>query len=149
MEDLTRIEKIDVVFKIIYNGRIIQDEEILNRCVKAFKSDWIDFHAIIKQLLDDGYIYRTSQIEWSVTFKGYLFYDFGSYVGQESQKILSISTAATFQVQNLIYRNRLLYATWTAGIAAGLLLLWQVFVYLYPVHANYPYWIWETTPKKC
>jgi hypothetical protein len=73
------------------------------------------------------------------------------FIGYEKTEILqdkNFKIAQNNASEARIYANRLLWATWCAGIAAVLLLLWQAWIWFYPVHANYPYWIWETIPKK-
>jgi len=103
---------------------------------------------ILEKLERDKYIFRnTSKLPnyFNISFEGNLF------IGYQKQRILDdegIITAQNNASQAKIYANRLLWATWCAGIAAVLLLLWQVWVWFYPVHANYPYWIWQTIPKK-
>jgi hypothetical protein len=73
------------------------------------------------------------------------------FIGYEKTRILQdedIRTSQSNASQAKTYADRLLLATWCAGIAAVLLLLWQVWIWFYPIHANYPFWIWETIPKK-
>jgi len=142
----TYIEKIDIVFDLIYNKQPVEEEVISNLVSNIMNAGQL--HAIIVNLSEDGYIYKTSQIEYSITFKGYLFNEFGGYRGKLSNEINIKTKAETYLKNDLLYRDRLLLATWTAGIVAFLLLLWQIFLFYFPHYIDYPYhWIWEANRK--
>jgi len=104
-----------------------------------------DLQKILDYLMLEKYIELGDYQRYKTTIAGELF------IGFEKTEILqndAIKTSQNNAYQAKTYADRLLFATWCAGIAAVLLLLWQVFVYFYPVHKDYPYWIWETIPKK-
>lgn len=94
---------------------------------------------IYTKLKRDEYVFETGG-DYYLTYDGYVFH------GYERQKeIEDLAYTISVQSENQIKsaQRKLLWGTWFAGIAALLLLLWQVFLYFYPVHADYPYFFWQ------
>ena len=80
----------------------------------------------LRKLDKDGYVRSITDDIWVITADGFIFQ---GYVKQ------AITDA---QTEKRIMRNEnlLIRGTWFAGIAAILLLAWQIFQYYYPPHAD-------------
>lgn len=146
MEKFTPYQKLD---KLLCEFKDLQPHAI-NYLLGLLQSKRVSYSLeqiklAIRKLINDGYLTDMGAGNYKITFEGDVF------IGYEKQRTLDeeyLAKISRTETDQRIYKNRLLYATWCAGIAASLLLLWQVFVYFYPVHKDYPYWIWETMPKK-
>jgi len=94
---------------------------------------------VMQKLISDGYV-RQIGYTYTITFDGHLFHGY-----QEQLRIENIKQTISENDELARQRNdhRLVVGTWFAGIAAALLLLWQIFLYLYPVYANYPLFFWQ------
>jgi hypothetical protein len=144
--ELTYHQKIDIVFERIKKQKSIDYMALYHAFVyPKQKIDEHELRAILKKLETDGNALKNGMERYSPSFEGFLF------IGYEKQRILedeTIESLLTAKREAKDYSTRLLWATWFAGVAGVLVLLWQVFVYFYPVHKDYPYWIWKTIPKK-
>jgi len=144
----TPVQQIDIVLNVFKSDRGHISLDNLYKRTNFIDGDILS--RIIEKLIRDKYIYviaiqGVNFEKYAITFEGFLFH------GYEKQQILDnerIAKISRTEVDLRSYKNRLLLATWCAGIAAALLLLWQVWIWFYPVHANYPYWIWQTMPPK-
>jgi hypothetical protein len=117
----------------------ISDADVMNHLMNGYDENITPIQArrIINKLRDDGYI-MISLGSVYLTFEGSFF------VGYQQQQIIDDRNE-----RRIVRNERLLVnGTWFAGFAAVFLLAWQMFVYFYPVHKDFPYWIWETIPKK-
>jgi hypothetical protein len=103
------------------------------------------YDVILEKLERDKYIHLHNQKGYITTFEGYVFIGYVNDKKLNEERILSLSIV---KAEAKKYSHRLLMATWCAGAGAVLLLLWQVWIWFYPVHAHYPYWIWETIPAQ-
>jgi len=98
---------------------------------------------IIDKLVRDGYVVeRTVRSEKvpTISFEGSLFH---GYKVQKEIDDIYLAIAETDLRVRIRNEGLLVQGTWFVGIAAILIFLWQVFIYLYPVHANYPYFFWH------
>lgn len=153
MNEFTPIEKLDFVLEYLKrHAKTYPTENIQEEIFNISNIDKYEYQRILRHLAKDGYadilISQNEKItatQYIISFKGVVFH------GYQKDRILDNETLANALVsENRIksYEDRLLWATWTAGIVGALLLLWQIFLYFYPIHANYPYWIWQTIPRK-
>lgn len=143
MKELAPIERLDAVLELIKsNEAAVLESELVKIYVPETSIE--ELLRIIEKLLDDKYIRRyesdNHQILYYMTFDGYLFH---GYKRKKEIDDLTYTIAVENENRTRSYDRRLLLATWCAGIAALLLLGWQIFVYLYPVHADYPYFFWH------
>jgi hypothetical protein len=95
-----------------------------------------------KKLIDDKFIEEDPNGGGQIIYRGTIIG--AMFIGYAKQQALDDLNS------NRIANNTkwLLWGTWFASVLAALLLLWQVFIYFYPVHKNYPYWYWEKTLEK-
>lgn len=116
---------------------------------------------ILIKLHADGYADTASKMATGTfmsTFDGRMFINNGGYTAKalkdandalwkqseiDRQRTLDTLLATNSTRLNGL-TNRLVFGTWFAGAAALLLLLWQVWIWFYPIHRDYPYWFWET-----
>lgn len=146
MENLNLTQRLDAVLNFINTDK---DTLGVIEFYQSTTQNQKELVEILEKLHKDGYIKRapTSNINTQLntpTVEGRFF------IGYEKQRVLQdmqLAKISRMETDQRIYKDRLLWATLIAGIAAVLLLLWQVWIWFYPVHANYPYWIWETIAK--
>lgn len=147
MPKLNPFEKIDTVLEYIRKSEVVYKEYLINE-MHHLSISRLEVAVIIEKLKRDIYIIEDINyigVLYAATFESFLF------IGYEKTNILQdeqIVKIFQTEVDLKKYKDRLLWATWSAGIAAVLLLLWQVWIWFYPLHSNYPLWIWETTQKK-
>ncbi|NNU34649.1 hypothetical protein HK413_12250 [Mucilaginibacter sp. S1162] len=113
---------------------------------------------ILLKLLKDGYVTSTNYSghgNYVSNFDGRLFIDNGGYVAKALKDAndallvqLEIDRRRTLDVLLATNSTRLNVLTWWLVIGAFAVVAWQIFLYFYPVHRDYPYWIWETIPKE-
>jgi hypothetical protein len=152
MKELSPLEQLDVILNsiaVFNDGKMgIPISQIImesNTTIENKIFPYFPGHAaVLYKLIKDGYIEeRISQTtnkgekRYFITFEGLVFNERGGYI---TQKTISD------QNEKRIVRNEKLLLWWTflAGAMAMLLLFWQIFLYFYPIHADYPYWIWQT-----
>lgn len=137
MNDLTPIQRIDIVFNHFKNKpwRIDFDDlqkEMKNRGV--VKND-PELRTLIEKLQFDRNIMFAADKDhtdlWQITYEGLL-----SDTYEKKKEIENSDHAIAKTNQMVTKRNEILLVrgTWFAGIAAVSLLLWQIFIYLYPIH---------------
>ena len=100
---------------------------------------------VVRKLLDDKLIiehpaHGTPVMRYHISFDGYLF---SGYERQKEANDLKEGIISQNQMRITRNEHRLVVGTWLAGIVGVLLLLWQVFLYFYPVHKDYPYFFWH------
>lgn len=95
-----------------------------------------------KKLKDDKFIEEDPNAGGRIIYRATII---GSmFIGYEKQQTLD-----DLNSKHIANNTRwLLWGTWFAGVLAALLLLWQVFIYFYPVHKDYSYWYWEKIPSQ-
>jgi hypothetical protein len=91
------------------------------------------------RLLDDKFIDYRQHGNYKITFNGDLFI---GYKNKDKLDMDAIQSLSVVRVAAKKYGDRLLCATWTAGIVAAVLLLFQVFCYYFPHYSAYPYHFW-------
>lgn len=149
--NLSPQQKLDIVLQKLVNlsetHNISYREIAVNVSAQGYEKEIFE---ILLKLEKDGYVTSTDNNgnrQYYSNFDGRLFIDNGGYVKAKKVADENLTISSHTLTQDKIYRTHLLWATWSAGIAALLLLLWQVWIWFYPVHSNYPYWIWQTIPK--
>jgi hypothetical protein len=138
MEILTPVKKLDAVLKMLKLKSTNYDG--LRTHFKGTEIDADEVRRLANKLEKDGYIEIDAAHNCVLTFEGLLF---GGYENKiEAEKANQIATEKDHRRRQ---RNQaaLVSATWVVGVAVVLLVLWQIFIYLYPVHANYPRFLWE------
>lgn len=115
---------------------------------------------IVERLIKDGYLVgdlasNGNGYFYSISFDGQRFIESGGYVAKALKDAndallvqMEIDRRRTLDVLLATNSTRLNVLTWWLVIGAFAVVLWQVFLYFYPVHKDYPYWIWETIPQK-
>jgi hypothetical protein len=152
MQKLEPIELLDEVLNFIKIGEHWKTLKVIRSHFRALNIELTpdDLTRILLKLMDDDYVLY-SKVEdytkdhYKATYDGMLF---SGYIKQ--REIDEINFLRAGQLEKRIEANEksLRRATWFAGFAATAVLLWYIFIYFYPVHKDYPYWIWQTIPKK-
>jgi len=151
MENISSLKKLDTVLDYLRKTENLEQNEsdaLINRADVAnylyskfdYKITHRELSRIFVKLTNDGYM-DTIIGDCYLTHEGYWFH---GYIKQK--EIDDLNQAISIQKEKRTARNEiwLTYGTWFAGFAALLLLLWQVFLWYFPTHADYPYiWIWE------
>jgi hypothetical protein len=155
MENLTPTEKLDVVlFFLKTQHQYLTWNSIRFELGKNGSEYEVgDFIRIMDKLINDGYLIEEKSNDKGtsiesiciISYSGYLFH---GYLEQEKHDELVQRVAEANESRARRNETRLVNGTWFAGAAAVFLLLWQIFLYFYPKHSDFPYWIWETIPKK-
>jgi hypothetical protein len=152
MKKLEPIQLIDEVLNFIKTGEHWKTLSVIHAHFRGVNIELQndDLYRILLKLMDDNYV-EYSEVDdyrkdhYMATYNGILFL---GYVKQREIDDLN-NVISDLNKKRIIRNEKLLVSgTWSAGIAAALLLLWQVWIWFYPIHNDYPYWIWETIPKK-
>lgn len=142
---LTPIEMLEMalrIFKFYKNNMVIG--QFYEWAAGRMVIDLDECTAIVTKLVKDGYVNEFKKDgmifsnEYVISFEGLVF------SGYKEKQIIDDQNERRIN-QNELW---LLRGTWFAGIAAILLLGWQIWIWFYPLHKDFPYWIWETIPKK-
>jgi hypothetical protein len=144
MPERTLIQKLDWILQAINKDEY--NEEII--LTYDWKSN--ELVEILEKLSRDGYTKReriagTYNFSNTPTVEGRLF------IGYEKQRILEneeLTKILNSEKRVEEYETKLYRATLLAGIVAALLLLWQVFVYMYPQQSDWFYFWFQKSPKK-
>lgn len=137
MKDLTPIQRIDKVLDYFKNNPWRIDFDILKKEMKnqvVVKND-PELRTLIDKLQVDRNIMYAGDKDhtdlWQITYEGLL-----SDTYEKKKEIENSGRAIAETNQMVAKKNEILLVrgTWFAGIAAVLLLLWQIFIYLYPIH---------------
>jgi hypothetical protein len=147
MDEIELLQILDYLLSILKDNKLHSLNGLVAKMQSKYpKLTFDEGRIFIQKLLDDKLIQtEKSDIQFRIKLSGRVFIGYWNERILEDENIAKISQTASYQKD---YKERLFWATLSAGIFAGLLLLWQVWIWFYPVHANYPYWIWETIPKK-
>jgi hypothetical protein len=140
MDDVTPLRHADVVLLVLKKDRgHINFDDLTNR-VKPNGIDGDIVLRILEKLKRDNHVYEkqrhTGGVDYAITVEGSMF------IGYEKQRIIDeekIRISQNTASQAKTYANRLLLVTGIAGAAALLLFLWQIFVWINPSYANFPY----------
>ncbi|MDB4927300.1 hypothetical protein [Mucilaginibacter sp.] len=136
-------EKLDMVLQYVVN---IPSRELLTRDQIASNMDVVPYEKEITEILlklyKDGYVHTQNDMGLGYfysNFDGRIFIDGGGYVKAKEIYETNLKVSSHILTQDKIYRRRLLWATWSAGIAAFLLLLWNGFLWINPTYYDFPY----------
>ncbi|GAC1314469.1 MAG: hypothetical protein NVSMB24_39160 [Mucilaginibacter sp.] len=129
MDKHTVLRKLDDLLKEFYDFKEHNKNGIITMLRVGRR---LPFHSmdemnmLISKLERDGYLICKKENIYTITAEGFLF---GGYVKKE---------IIDAQNERRIIRNEklLIRGTWFAGLAAILLLVWQIFLYYYPPHAE-------------
>ncbi|MGZ3821471.1 MAG: hypothetical protein ACXVB6_12820, partial [Mucilaginibacter sp.] len=143
----------------------LEIENILSALEISINQD--DIVRILDKLVNDGYVIERKQDnngtriipQYLISWSGHLFDSYDAKASRDAEALEQqrIDAARLIQLesQNLtnsgrlnILTHRLVKATWFAVGAAAVLFLWNVWIWFYPVHKDYPYWFWEKAPTK-
>jgi hypothetical protein len=143
MAEKTLIQKLDWILQAINDN--VANEEIKNK----YTGNINELTEILEKLERDKFIKRvkinsTGEYENTPTVEGRLFIGYEKTRLLEDERLTSIGQMA---IATKKYNTRLLLATLLAGIAAFLLLLWQVFLWINPTYSNFPYVIFGIIRK--
>lgn len=144
MEQLTILEKLDYVLNLIKSNKCDNTLQTLKMFIRNEKIDinQDELVGILLQIQHDSYVFvrPLSQQQFIISTQGLMFIGY-----LEQERVTKLNKAIAENAVWVGSRNdhRLVVGTWFAGIAAALLLIWQIFLYLYPVHASYPYFFWH------
>jgi hypothetical protein len=112
--------------------------------------DFDEIRRIVRKLIDVGYLRDFGNATYTVTFDGNIFIENGGYTAKalrdaneslseqretDRRRTLDALLAANSTTLNVLTK-RLVIATWVAGILGVLILLWQIFQYLFPPHID-------------
>ena len=154
MKEFSPIEQLDAILKVLYEYDKAQLGMSLasiiyhaNTIEEGKTLPFTVLQLVITKLIKDDYVKENVSKEFNtvspltdknyfITFEGLVFHQQGGY----ANKIILDS-----ENEKRIVRNEkwLLRGNWFAGIAAFLVLLWQIFLYFYPVHKDYPIFFWQ------
>lgn len=140
MQNLSPFEKIDFVLNLLKEHKTSTYGQLRIESANPADPQDHEFHAIVNKLIKDEYVVRYESGQYALTFEGSLFIGYDKERILREEEVLRISYRG---INDNNYKERLFWATLIAGIFAGLLLLWQVFLYFYPVHKDYPLWFWQ------
>jgi hypothetical protein len=157
--DLSPEQKLDIVLQKVVNASRDDILHSINLTPLVGASGYEkEIFEILLKLQKDGYI-TSEKIDgkgkYASNFDGRLFIDNGGYTTKALKDAndalltqMEIDRRLTLDVLLATNSTRLNSLTWWLVIGAFAVVAWQVFLYFYPVHKDYPYWIWETIPKK-
>ena len=108
----------------------------------ASNCDIKEVEPILNKLVDDGLIEKTqihpNYFKYKIKFEGILF---NGYINKSATDLLN-------EKQIKLNMRLMTLGTWLAAIFAGMVFAWQVWIWFYPVHKDYPYWFWQKVPTK-
>jgi hypothetical protein len=164
MDDkLTPIEKLDFVLKYFVEmdkPPFKRSGEIKDALGYELSKEMFEiFHKLEKE----GYITTDTlpmnglnTVVYGSTFDGKLFYLSGGYAAKslndENDAILTqleIVRQRTLDGNSERNQRRLNQLTLWLAVGSFALLAWQFFLYIYPVHKDYPCWIWDKDCINC
>jgi len=119
MEPIEQIKKLDFLLTLFKNEQIVikygMIEEMMFANEKGFKTTPFERERYVNQLLEDKLIMAKevdNTIGYMIRIEGLLSPTYEKKVNDRNRTL----------VQEQLYKNRLLYATWSAGITAAFLL---------------------------
>lgn len=146
---LSHTGKIDLIINKIYSDKAASFETLYHKYVyPSMILPQEDLQAILDKLVRDGYSVLKPNNYYYLTFEGILFKESGGY--QERQRLDKIIADQTELTLSQSQKNADLIVFWTsvASVVGALLLLWQIFVYMYPHQSDWFYFWFQTIPKK-
>ncbi len=138
MKALTPLEELDtVLFRLQQYPQTMllgNLRDIIND-MDGIRFEIVKIRKILQKFCKDGFAEEGNVDQFTITYDGLISH------GYERQSLIDDKN------ETRIIRNEtlLVRGTWAASLAAAFLLLWQVWIWFYPVHKDYPYWIWEKT----
>jgi hypothetical protein len=141
MQKLEPIELLDEVLNFIKIGEYWKTRKVIDSHFRSINIELThdDLDRIIIKLMGDNYIDQTrmddyTKDHYTATYDGILFHGYVKQRLLDNERLISINQMA---IATKKYNTRLLWATCCAGIAAALLLLWQVVVWVYPKYDDF------------
>jgi len=140
----TEIQRLDGIFFFLKNERRhFEFQPLRIEYLHRFDNDdEKELQLILNKLLSDGLIEKDitedKRERYIISFNGLIFQGYENTQINERQNQIMIALTSKWVMRG----------TCAAAILAGLLLIWQIFVYIYPVHKDYPYFFWEKVPNK-
>jgi hypothetical protein len=108
---------------------------------------------ILGKLNRDGYIENVGQQGIRISLDGHIFIEGGGYATKALKDandalLIQMEVDRRRTLDTLLATNSTRLNALTKWLVIGTLavLLWQVFLYFYPVHKDYPYFFWEKMP---
>ncbi|MDB4925889.1 hypothetical protein [Mucilaginibacter sp.] len=149
--EITPIQQIDKVLDFFKGdrGHVSFDHVITRLDIDGVTFNGDILRRIIEKLIRDNYVYiavpQGANFEkYAVTFEGYIFIGYERQQTLQNEEVFRISQ---MEIDAKKYRDKLFWATLIAGIAAFLLLLWQVFLWINPTYSSFPYTIFGIVRK--
>jgi hypothetical protein len=145
MDEIEILKRLDFLLLQFKSGKLYGFNQIMND-IQAKYNDFTKEDTIVylKKLIDDGMIeLENSEIQYRLKFEGKIFIGYEKKRILDGENLFKISRTAS---DERTYKNRLFWATLIAGISACLLLLWQVFLYVYPLQSDFYYFWWQKIP---
>jgi len=151
---MTPIQQLDTVLFLLQKDRgHISFDHIMTRILMEHESYPPIFYGdilrrILYKLCNDGLVYTEQQyagkINYAITYEGFLFH---GYV--EQKRIDDLNQIINENAELARQRNDMLLVrgTWFAGIAALLLLVWYIFLWINPTYSDFPYILFGITVK--
>lgn len=149
-DNLSNEQKLDCVLEYLVSlpkDDYVNSDNVVDR-IEAF-SHRKEVYEILIKLTKDGYINTHSSMgtgTYVSNFDGRMFIQNGGYEAQAKRDQLQLTIAVQNETRTVRNERLLVNGTWFAGVAAVVLFLWQVWMWFYPVHKDYPYWFWEKIP---
>jgi len=150
MDDLKPIDELDYYLELLRKRNDIATiTMIIAFSGKEYSVDeYFRVRRIIDKFLRDKMVFEIPDIpgrlqpdpSYQMTYEGLLFHGY-----RKQSEIDEMNHVIFVHNEKRIVRNEkwLNRGTWTASIVGVMLLLWQIFLYFYPVHADYPYFFWQ------
>ena len=123
---------------LVTNKKLIESGIVSSEVIKILDRLISDKNITLITTLNTSFKY------YSTTIDGLLFIGYENKKTLDNEAIISLQNSES---QARTYANRLLWATWCAGIGAVALLLWQIFVWINPTYADFPYIIFGIIRK--
>ena len=140
----TEIQRLDGIFFFLKNERRhFEFQPLRIEYLHRFDNDdEKELQLILNKLLSDGLIEKDitedKRERYIISFDGLIFQGYENMQINDRQNQITIALTSKWVMRG----------TCAAAILAGFLLVWQIFVYIYPVHKDYPYFFWEKIPNK-
>lgn len=143
MKKLEPIELLDEVLNFIKIGEQWKTLKVIRTHFREIETELTndDLTRILFKLMADDYVLYSevddyTKDHYTATYSGMLFH---GYIKQKEIDNLNFLRAGQLEKRIVANERSLRYATWFAGFAAILLLLWQVFLWVNPTYSDFPY----------
>jgi|GEM_PF-4748205 len=104
----------------------------IGKLAKTIALNINEISAAVDKLVQDGYVDKINDLCYKITFDGKVFIQSGGYVRQKELEDATIFEFKQEKKRAEEYQRKLLAATWFAGIAAGLVLIYYIFSWFFP-----------------